>query len=111
MKKATELSTEQLYRPCDLAALDFSTTEELESAEQMLGQDRAVEAIRFGADINLHGFNVFVLGPPGTGRHSFVRRFLKAKACDMPPPSDWIYVNNFAEPRTPRALELPASAR
>ena len=108
MKPPTELSYPPLYRPCDLSALDFSTTEELEGVEQMLGQDRAVEAIRFGADIALHGFNVFVLGPAGTGRHSFVKRFLEAKACDMPSPSDWVYVNNFAEPRNPRALELPA---
>jgi lon-related putative ATP-dependent protease len=74
----------------------------------MLGQSRAVEAIEFGTGIQVEGFNLFVLGPPGTGRHSFLRQFLGAKAATEPTPSDWCYVNNFDEARQPRVLEFPA---
>ena len=108
MKPAPELSPEQLYRPCDPASLDFDTTAEVGNLEHMLGQDRAVEAVRFGAGMDLHGFNIFVLGPPGTGRHSFIHHFLESQAAGEPVPSDWVYVNNFEQPRTPRILELPA---
>jgi lon-related putative ATP-dependent protease len=108
MTTAKHLSADELYRPCDPALLDFETTAEVEELTEMIGQDRAVDAVRFGADIDLHGFNLFVLGPPGTGRHSFVKRFLEDKARHQKAPSDWVYVNNFDEPRNPRALELPA---
>ena len=108
MTTAKTLSPDELYRPCDPALLDFETTAEVTELTEMLGQDRAVDAVRFGADIDLHGFNLFVLGPPGTGRHSFVKRFLEEKARSQKAPSDWVYVNNFEEPRKPKALELPA---
>ena len=108
MNKDRQLPPEALYRSCDPACFDFDTTEHLPDLGRMLGQDRAVEAIRFGSDIRLEGFNLFVLGPPGTGRHSFVRRFLDEKAAGEAVPSDWVYVNNFEEPRSPKVLELPA---
>ena len=53
------------------------------------------------------GYNVYVMGEPGTGRFSFVRRYLKAEGKRLQTPSDWVYVNNFNEPREPRVLELP----
>jgi len=71
------------------------------------GQDRAVEAIHFATEIDVDGYNVFVLGPPGAGRHTFVRQFLKDKAAGRPVPSDWCYVYNFDDPRQPKALRLP----
>jgi len=99
-------------RRCDAAALDFETTDELappgEPAEQLLGQERALEAIRFGVGTELYGFNLFVLGPAGTGRHSFVQRFLAEQAREQAAAADWCYVNNFAQEQKPRALELPA---
>ena len=76
----------------------------------MLGQERAVEALQFGVAMPRPGYNVFVMGEPGTGRFSFVKRYLKAEGKRLQTPSDWVYVNNFDEPREPRALELPAGA-
>ncbi|MFH7428827.1 Lon-like protease helical domain-containing protein, partial [Pseudomonas syringae group genomosp. 7] len=52
------------------------------------------------------GYNVFVMGEPGTGGFSFVKRYLKAEGKRMQTPSDWVYVNNFDEPRETKALEL-----
>src|SRR3546814_10422656 len=54
------------------------------------------------------GYNVFVMGEPGTGRFSFVKRYLKAEGKRLQTPADWVYVNNFDEPREPRAPELPS---
>ncbi len=67
-----------------------------------------MNALDFGADMRSEGYNVFALGPPGTGRTSLVLATLKRKAAEMPPSSDWCYVHNFEDPRQPRALELPA---
>jgi lon-related putative ATP-dependent protease len=71
------------------------------------GQERAIEAIHYATDMDLHGFNVFVLGPSGSGRHSFVSHFLESRAAQQAVPSDWCYVNNFDDPRRPKALALP----
>jgi lon-related putative ATP-dependent protease len=102
------LPPEVLYRHCNPQDFSFETTAELEDFEDMVGQKRAVEAVRFGVEVDLYGYNLFVLGPQGTGRHSFIQRFLEQQAANKPTPSDWCYVNNFDRPRQPKAIELPA---
>ncbi len=107
MPPISALSPDQLYTRCDPDAFQFETTRDLKGSAAILGQERASEAMRFGLDMTLDGYNVFVMGPPGTGRHRFVRRFLEGKAGDLPPAQDWCYVNNFDDPLKPRALKLP----
>ena len=92
---------------CDPKALAFNTTAELEELKQIPGQDRAAEAIQFATGIGIDGHNVYVLGPPGSGRHTFVRQFLEKKAAGRPTPEDWCYVSNFDDPRQPWAIALP----
>lgn len=101
------LPAERLYSRCDVASLNFETTAELPDLETVPGQERALEAIRFGAHIRRPGYNLFVFGPPGTGKHETIFRILKEKAKTESPPADWIYVNNFQAPHKPVALSLP----
>ncbi|HEX5364834.1 MAG TPA: ATP-binding protein, partial [Gallionella sp.] len=75
---------------------------------EVIGQMRAMEAIRFGTGIRHEGYNLFVLGPPGTGKHGIVRQFLEQKVAGEREPTDWCYVNNFAQPHKPHALKLPS---
>jgi predicted ATP-dependent protease len=106
-RQQTSLGPDDLYTPCDPDLFGFESTAELDDLTSMVGQDRAVQALRFATGMPAPGFNVFVLGSPGTGRHSFVRRFLAQCAAEQPRSADWCYVNNFEEPRKPRALQLP----
>ncbi len=108
MNAGKPLPPEALFNRCDPEGFDFETTETLEDLVRMVGQDRAVEAVRFGAAMPVDGYNLFVLGPSGTGRHRFVEDFLTRLAAERSSAPDWCYVNNFAEPQKPRALELPA---
>ncbi|KAA0694920.1 ATP-binding protein [Halopseudomonas laoshanensis] len=103
---AMRLTPEQLTVPIDLDSLGFVTTDELEPFRGILGQDRAVEAMQFGVAMHRPGYNVFVMGEPGTGRFSYVMRYLKAEAKRQITPQDCVYVNNFDEPREPRVLSL-----
>src|SRR3546814_101507 len=103
----TPLSPEQLYTRCDVTRFTFETTEELRDLDQVIGQERALEAIHFGASIGHDGYNLFVLGPSGTGKRTVVKRLLREKASGEPVPPDWIYLNNFETPHQPRALPLP----
>lgn len=101
------LPPEALFTPCDPASLPFDTTAELAEAGMTVGQDRAVESIRFAIGMRHRGFNLFALGPEGTGRRSLIMQFLGQAAAAQPVPDDWVYVTDFAEPHKPRALRLP----
>lgn len=104
---ALKLTAEQLFTPCDPGRWPFETTEDMEALPEVLGQARAVEAIEFAIGIRREGYNLFVMGPQGSGRHSIVRRFIEEKAAVQPAGSDWCYVDDFSGGREPRALMLP----
>ncbi|HHH35975.1 MAG TPA: ATP-dependent protease [Gammaproteobacteria bacterium] len=106
--RPSPLDPAELYRRCDPGQLGFRTTAELEDLEQPVGQDRALEALRFGIGIRREGYNLFVLGPSGIGKYTVVRQYLERQAAQAPPPDDWCYVNNFEEPARPLSLRLPA---
>jgi len=101
------LPASELYRHCDPAALGFDTTEELADLTEIIGQARAMEAVEFGVGIRRPGYNLYVMGPAGIGKHTLVRQSLEPKAATQPTPPDWCYVNNFDQPHKPRALRLP----
>src|SRR5438105_13092743 len=63
---------------CDEAWLPFASTDEVEPLTGVVGQDAAIEALRFGLEISGPGPNIFVRGLPGTGRLSLVRQLLDA---------------------------------
>jgi lon-related putative ATP-dependent protease len=108
IKVVDPLPASQLRRVYDLDALAFEDTRTLDDLTEPLGQDRAVEAIRFGIGIRRHGFNIFAYGPPGTGKTDFIRLFLEPQAAQQKLPDDWCYINDFSAPDRPKALRLPA---
>ncbi|MGZ3769639.1 MAG: Lon protease family protein [Bdellovibrio sp.] len=85
----------------------FKSTEELEELKEPVGQTRAVEAMKFGTDIYSSGYNIYALGPPGTGKHQIVRQFLEKKAAAAPIPQDWVYVYNFQNASVPIVISFP----
>jgi len=102
------LTPDQLYTICDPDELKLSRAGKTADMSDSLGQDRAMEAIRFGVGIKREGYNIFALGAPGTGKHTLVRRHLETTAAAMPIPPDWCYVHNFDEQHKPTALRIPA---
>ncbi|MDX1816888.1 MAG: AAA family ATPase [Marinobacter sp.] len=102
------LDIDQVYHRCPPEKLEFETTEALENLELPCGQERVLRALEFGASMQADGFNLFVLGPSGAGKHELVERFLGKHASDQAVPSDWCHVYNFENADRPRALALPA---
>jgi len=84
-----------------------AATEGLDPLDGWPGQDRALDAIRLAAQTGHSDFNLFVLGPTGSGRHSAARAMLEDAAGKRPTPRDWVYVNNFGNAQKPVALDLP----
>ncbi|MEJ2763562.1 ATP-binding protein [Photobacterium sp. MCCC 1A19761] len=107
-QKYPALTEAQLYHVCDLGLLNFETTDELAPLAVPLGQDRAMEALNFGLDMPHAGYNIFVTGSTGLGKHTLIDRLLLRRSRDYPPTDDWCYVNNFAHPQQPVALQLRA---
>lgn len=103
-----ELSFDKLRRECDPKIMSCETTQQLEPLEGIIGQERAVRALRFGLDIRERGFNIYVAGYPGTGRMTAVKDFLEEVAKAKSTPSDWCYVYNFQNSYEPQAIRLPA---
>ncbi len=106
-KVPTPLAAAALCWRCLPEHFTFETTDDLEDLGEVIGQERAIEAIRFAVGMRRPGYNLYALGPEGTGKHTAVRGFLEEQAAREMAPSDWCYVSNFKERRAPRALHLP----
>ncbi len=104
----SKLKSQQLYTICDPQKFDFTTTAELEERMSALGQDRAISAVELGINIKSKGYNLFCLGPEGTGKTSLVKRILEEEAKKRPTPKDWAYIYNFEEPYKPHCISFPA---
>lgn len=111
LARATELAvpTERLRTICtSLGKADEAPPAGPAVSVSQLGQARAVESLQFGIQLECEGYNVFVLGPPGSRRHSLATELAEARASEKEAPDDWCYANSFADPERPRALRLPA---
>lgn len=101
------LTTNQLRRKTDLEAFDFSSTGDLPCLGELIGQERAVRSMAFGLEVKSKGYNIFVLGEPGSGRTTYTLEKLREKAKTQKAPDDWVYVYNFDRPNEPLAVNLP----
>ncbi|MFQ6018148.1 MAG: AAA family ATPase, partial [Kiloniellaceae bacterium] len=102
------LPAEALCWRCAPDGFTFKTTDDLEDLAEVIGQARALEAIRFAIGMHRPGYNIYALGPEGIGKHTVTRRHLEEQAKAEPLPFDWCYVSNFKQPREPRVLQLNA---
>ncbi|HMA43838.1 MAG TPA: AAA family ATPase [Gemmatimonadales bacterium] len=108
MKTRAELAPPALCRRFDPADIPFATTASGPATVSMVGQPRAVAALRFGIGMARDGYNIFALGAPGTGKRTLALRSLEAHAATRAVPPDLCYVHNFDDSRRPRLLRLPA---
>lgn len=98
----------QLRLEANPADFNCEHTGQLAPLAGLIGQERAVRALEFGLGIRARGFNLYISGPPGTGRTSAATGYLRSLALQEPTPPDWVYVNNFKDPYKPVAIRLPA---
>ncbi len=103
-----DLPVSALFRATDVAHLPDSTRK-VEPLNDFLGQTRARQAVETALALPFGGYNIFAAGTNGLGKRTMLTRLLRQHAANMPTPSDWVYLNHFADPRQPIALELPPS--
>ena len=79
-----------------------------DSNVQFIGQARAQQALEFGLDMDMKGYNLFVMGEPATGRHTLIDYHLQQVASQKITPFEWCYVNNFDDNRAPNHIRMAA---
>ncbi|CZF84064.1 Lon protease family protein [Grimontia marina] len=102
------LTSDMLYRTSQLTKLDVSSTKHLEPLEEIVGQDRARQAVEFAMSIKEKGYNIYAVGQNGLGKRTMVMRYLSRHWQYAHPVYDWCYVANFQDSRIPKVLQVPA---
>lgn len=108
LRNERRVPVEQLTARCDPATLPFESTNDLHPLQAIFGQERAVRSIEFALGMDGSGYNLYAAGPDGLGKTTIVEGFLRRRASQMDPPTDWVYVHNFAAPDRPIAISFPA---
>ena len=108
MKKDKELSYKKLKTTCNPDIFKFSTTEELDSINTGIGQDRGIKALEFGLNVDINGYNLYLEGPTGVGKTMYTKNYLDLISKKKKVPQDWCYIYNFDNPNEPIAISLTA---
>ncbi|MCB5934853.1 AAA family ATPase [Caldibacillus thermoamylovorans] len=99
----------KLHSSFDEQSFSFETTDDLEKMpNQMIGQNRAEQAMEFGLSVEQSGYNLFVVGPAGTGKMTYTLDSITKLAKQQKVPDDWCYVYNFENPDMPTVIPFPA---
>jgi len=106
-RKPKELKPEELKWSCDLQCFDFKSTTNVKPIEGIVGQERAMKALKIGVDLKGPGYNIFITGLSGTGKFSSVKKLLENMRPDCPDLKDYAYVNNFNDEDRPTLLVFP----
>ena len=104
-----EVPLEQLQRKCPADTFKHDNTSNIPVSRELIGQERAMEALKFGLSIKRKGYNIYVSGMTGTGKNSYSYLVAKEFAKKKEKPNDWCYVFNFRNIKAPRAISLEPS--
>lgn len=107
MRKKCKLSPSDLRCICDPKIFTFKNTSEIEPLDEVIGQERAVQAIEFGLNMKSQEYNIFVSGIEGTGKSTIIRDIVNEHAETIPSPVDWCMVNNFKDEYRPKTISVP----
>ena len=103
---AAEASTAELRAALPLSADELARAARPSEVEELLGQERAMSAVRLAIGIDAPGYNVFVSGLRTRHERESILRLLRERAAAMPTPGDWVYVHNFVSSEAPAAIYL-----
>ncbi len=106
--KSREVPPESLRWNCELETLKFETTDDIMACDEIIGQDRALKAVKLGLEMKSIGYNIFISGFVGTGRNTTIKCLLEKVEEEEKAPDDICFVNNFKNPDMPSVIMIPA---
>ena len=108
MRSTNEISWKNLKYKCNPDIFNFVTTEELERNYDGIGQERGISSLKFGLNVDVNGYNLYLEGPSGVGKTMYTKNYLNKISKLKKVPQDWCYVYNFENPNEPVAISFPA---
>jgi ATP-dependent Lon protease len=102
------LPAEKLRWRCNPKSIRVKSSAEIRPSREIIGQERALKALRVGLAMNHIGYNIFVTGFSGTGRTTTIKRLLHVFESKQGELRDHCYVFNFKHPDLPISISLPA---
>jgi ATP-dependent Lon protease len=106
-KKHKELKPEELRWKCDPEIFEFTSTSDIQPIQGILGQERALKALRLGVELKGPGYNIYMAGLSGSGKATSVKQMLEVIGSTCPEVFDYAYVNNFQDSDRPMLLVFP----
>ena len=104
-KKTKELNYKQASHRIDFTFKGIKSSADVEPCRGIIGQHKAIAAIRTGLKVKGRGYNIFISGTSGTGRNSAIMHFLEQELKNVKPRlRDFCYVNNFKNEDKPLLL-------
>jgi lon-related putative ATP-dependent protease len=103
-----KLKSKDLRWRCDPEKLGFETTDDIACKPHIIGQDRALDAIRLGLEMRSPGYNIYVSGLTGTGKSTAIQRLLESMDHRKHDLEDICYIHNFDVPDNPISVALPS---
>jgi len=103
-----ELKVKDLVANINLKKLRIKTSDDARPCCTIIGQDRAVKAIKLGLKMRIRGYNIFVTGLTGTGRSTTIKQLIEELNAKAPTLNDVCYVNSFKDADYPIALMFEA---
>lgn len=107
-QKPTKLLPEELKWTCPTENFDFESTTSVKPIEGIVGQERALKALKLGVDLKSPGYNIFITGLSGTGKYTTIKKTLETLSPSVIELYDYAYVNNFSDTDRPILLVFPA---
>ena len=108
MKNKNELNFKDLKMTCKTDIFNFETTKDIEDITTGIGQERGINALEFGLQVDVKGYNLYLEGPSGVGKTMYTKNYLNKISKKQKVPNDWCYVYNFDNPNEPVAITLPS---
>jgi predicted ATP-dependent protease len=102
-----ELSLDEILLNIDVPDDIGSATKPDDKQWAVVGQDRAVQALEMGIAIRAKGYNIYVAGESGTGKHTAIMDILSRHRAKNGSLRDIAYVQDFQEPDKPINLIFP----
>jgi len=104
------ITDKELNHTFPKALFDYKDTSQLDPLDEIIGQERAVEAIDFGLNMKGPDYHIFVTGLEGTGKSTIVKKLLTDHARNYETSADLCLVNNFEDEYCPVVIEMPAGS-
>ncbi len=108
IKAPQELRFKDLDYTVDYRPPRIKTSNDIKACSGIIGQVKAIEAIKLGLSVKSAGYNIFVTGLSGTGRSTTIKLLLEQLDQETPQLNDICYVNNFKNEDQPRILIFKA---